>query len=121
MSTTLTTTSVKRRLAHAFADGNAPDRRSSKRSKNDLTTITTNLESNPLGLLPLGNALVSPHGSRSRDEGLGMLGALSDELLLSVFAALDVKSLFRVQGVSRAFFAWSRLEGMWKDAYIRVS
>ena len=78
--------------------------------------------SNPLQIQPLGNLLFRPQHRRTRVEGLGRLGALPDELLLSsIFSILEGEDLVRCGGVSRAFFAWTKVEGIWKAVYISVS
>lgn len=78
--------------------------------------------SNPLQIKPLGNLLFRPSNRFTRISGLGTLGALPDELLLSqIFGDLDGEDLVRCAGVSRAFFGWSHVEGIWKGVYISVS
>ena len=78
--------------------------------------------SNPLQIKPLGNLLFRPSNRYTRISGLGTLGALPDELLLShIFGRLDGEDLVRVAGVSRAFFGWGQVEGIWKGIYISVS
>ncbi|KAM0749124.1 Clavaminate synthase-like protein [Meredithblackwellia eburnea MCA 4105] len=75
--------------------------------------------SNPLQLKPLGNLLWRPAQRFTRIGGLGSLAVLPDELLLShVFASFEAEDLFRAQGVSRAFYGWTRVEGIWKGLYI---
>lgn len=77
---------------------------------------------NPLQIKPLGNLLFWPELRATRIEGLGTLGVLPDELLLSqIFSALDGEDLVRMSGVSRAFFGWGNVEGIWKGVYISVS
>lgn len=77
------------------------------------------VSSNPLGIKPLGNLLVHP--SNTRSEGLGTLAILPDELLLSfVVSLLDGEDLVRLAGVSKAWYGWSSIEGIWKGIYISV-
>ena len=77
--------------------------------------------SNPLQIKPLGNLLFRPSNRLTRVSGLGTLGALPDELLLShIFGQLEGEDLVRVAGVSRAFFGWGHVEGIWKGVYISV-
>lgn len=77
--------------------------------------------SNPLQIKPLGNLLFRPSNSRTRSSGLGTLAALPDEVLLSLlFTLLDGPDLITMAGVSRVFFAWSHVEGIWKGVYISV-
>lgn len=92
------------------------DSRTTKRSRTRL------VNPNALEIKPLGNLLFSPQNRLTRAAGLGSLGALPDELLLSsIFSALEGEDLVRCGGVSRAFFAWTRVEGIWKGIYISVS
>lgn len=75
--------------------------------------------SNPLSIKPLGNLLFNP--SSTRAEGLGSLAILPDELLLSfVVSLLDGEDLVRLAGVSKAWYGWSSIEGIWKGIYISV-
>ena len=77
---------------------------------------------NPLQIKPLGNLLFWPEHRATRVGGLGTLGVLPDELLLSqIFSALDGEDLVRMSGVSKAFFGWGNVEGIWKGVYISVS
>ncbi|GAA5861106.1 hypothetical protein JCM3774_002192 [Rhodotorula dairenensis] len=74
---------------------------------------------NPLGIKPLGNLLYAPEHALTRAKGLGRLALLPDELLLSgVFSRLDAEDLLKMAATSRAFYAWSCVEGMWKGHYI---
>lgn len=76
---------------------------------------------NPLQIKPLGNLLFRPSNRLTRVSGLGTLGALPDELLLShIFGQLEGEDLVRVAGVSRAFLGWGHVEGIWKGVYISV-
>lgn len=75
----------------------------------------------PLGIKPLGNLLYAPEHAQTRTNGLGRLARLPDELLLSsVFSRLDAEDLLTMAATSRAFYAWSCVEGMWKGHYIEV-
>lgn len=77
---------------------------------------------NPLEIKPLGNLFLNPTNRSTRANGLGNLAMLSDELLLSeIFSQFDGKDMILLSGVSKAFFAWSFLEGLWKGIYITVS
>ncbi|BGP24048.1 transcription factor jumonji/aspartyl beta-hydroxylase domain containing protein [Rhodotorula toruloides] len=92
----------------------ANNARATKKSRTDTD------HANPLQLKPLGNLLWAPEHGRTRAEGLGRLGMLPDELLLSsVFSLLEGEDLVRMAGTSKAFFAWSYVEGMWKGLYIQ--
>ncbi|SCV71910.1 BQ2448_4604 [Microbotryum intermedium] len=88
----------------------------SKRSKTD---PKASANPNPLELKPLGNLIFRPSAHLTRTQGLGTMSALPDELLLShIFSSLEGEDLVRAQGVSRAFFGWTRVEGIWKGLYI---
>ncbi|BGP39349.1 hypothetical protein JCM10449v2_003287 [Rhodotorula kratochvilovae] len=64
--------------------------------------------------------MFSPEHRQTRSNGLGRLAVLPDELLLSsVFTLLQGEDLVRMAGTSRALFAWSSVEGMWKGLYIQ--
>ncbi|KWU47429.1 Clavaminate synthase-like protein, partial [Rhodotorula sp. JG-1b] len=74
---------------------------------------------NPLGIKPLGNLLYAPEHAQTRTTGLGRLARLPDELLLSgIFSQLDAVDLLRMAATSRALYAWTCIEGMWKGHYI---
>lgn len=70
---------------------------------------------------PLGNLLLRERPYNSRNPGLGRLAVLPDEIIASIFSELRAPDLVRSQGVSRAFFAFSRIEGHWKLEYIKRS
>ncbi|KEI36709.1 uncharacterized protein L969DRAFT_54545 [Mixia osmundae IAM 14324] len=70
------------------------------------------------GVRPSGNALLASTGNSARTEGLGSLSLLSDELISQIFGELDPDSWRLTQACSRAFFAWSSIEALWKVAYI---
>ncbi|KAL8290275.1 hypothetical protein RQP46_003214 [Phenoliferia psychrophenolica] len=68
--------------------------------------------SNPLQIKPLGNLLFRPSNRFTRISGLGALGALPDELLLShVFGQLEGEDL-KTQG---RLLDW---HGSWRSSYI---
>lgn len=70
---------------------------------------------------PLGNLLLQSKPYNSRNPGLGHLAALPDEIVASIFSDLTALDAVRCQGVSQAFFAFSRIEGHWKLEYIKRS
>ncbi|GAA5828319.1 hypothetical protein JCM3770_000471 [Rhodotorula araucariae] len=83
-------------------------------------TRTTADAANPLHLKPLGNLMFAPEHRHTRANGLGSLAALPDELLLSsILTLLTGEDLVRMAAASRAFFAWSCVEGLWKGLYIQ--
>ena len=70
---------------------------------------------------PLGNHLLQSTPYNARSPGLGRLAVLPDEIVASIFSELLAVDAIRCQGVSRAFFAFSRIEGHWKLEYIKRS
>jgi hypothetical protein len=71
----------------------------------------------PLGLKPSGNALFNPLRALStRRGGLGTLFLLPDELVLELLSPsyLPAHTLFTLQACSRALFAFSRHQALWK-------
>ncbi|SGY23679.1 BQ5605_C019g08967 [Microbotryum silenes-dioicae] len=88
-------------------------------TKRPKLATSSSATANPLELKPLGNLIFRPSAHLTRTQGLGILSILPDELLLShIFSALDGEDLVRAQGVSKAFFGWTRVEGIWKGLYI---
>lgn len=78
--------------------------------------------SNPLAIKPLGNLLFHPEQEKTRLNGLGSLSALPDEILLSnLFVLFTGEEMCEIASISRAFYAWSEIEGLWKGIYITVS
>lgn len=76
----------------------------------------------PLQIKPSGNALMNPERARAaRFQGLGAFAVLPDELLLDVLANLNPPSLFTLQAVSSAFFAFTRSDATWKHHYLSQS
>jgi hypothetical protein len=76
----------------------------------------------PLLLKPSGNAFLNPaRASKCRSGGLGTLVRLPDALLLELLSHLPAPTLFQLQAVSRALFAFSRHPALWKTLYILES
>lgn len=69
---------------------------------------------------PLGNLLLAQNGraGNARDRGLGSLAVLPDELLVGIFSDLEAMDLVRMQAVSHAMYAFTRVEGKWKHEFI---
>lgn len=70
---------------------------------------------------PMGNLLFSASARNARSSGLGSLSALPDELVSAIFSELGAADYLRCQATSRAFFAWSSIEGHWKLEFIKRS
>lgn len=77
--------------------------------------------SNPLGLLPEGQALVSSkNGLKVRQSGLGRLSVLSDELLFFIFSSLlSPLDLIRLERTSKSFYAFCRQDVHFKQALLQ--
>ncbi|EJD35288.1 Clavaminate synthase-like protein [Auricularia subglabra TFB-10046 SS5] len=85
-------------------------------------SIASSHRPHPLGLKPSGNALIYPAKARkARVEGLGSLAVLPDELILDLLSLLPPRTVFRLQAVSRAFFAFSRQQAHWRVFYLSES
>jgi hypothetical protein len=68
---------------------------------------------------PLGNLMLRNNTRNARDPGLGKLAVLPDEILITVFSELEAIDLIRMQAVSHAMYAFSRVEGQWKHEFIK--
>mmetsp|Transcript_9052 Transcript_9052/g.12445 ORF Transcript_9052/g.12445 Transcript_9052/m.12445 type:complete len:457 (-) Transcript_9052:23-1393(-) len=89
------------------------DFQSSKRPKRYTATLE---RSHPLDIKPIGNLFLSNERIINiRDIGLGDLGVLDDEIVISIFANLDAHTLARCGTVSKAFYVFSQLEELWKN------
>lgn len=73
----------------------------------------------PAPCQPLGNLLVQEHARNARNPGLGRMAVLPDEILVSIFTELEALDLVHLQGVSHAFYSFTRIEGHWKHEYIK--
>lgn len=87
------------------------------RSATDTSKVSTPTPKVPCQ--PLGNLLFRPGSRNARHPGLGNLAVLSDELVSSIFSELAPVDLLRAQAVSKAFFAFARIEGHWKLHYVK--
>eukprot|EP00439_Symbiodinium_sp_Y106_P082225 s792_g21.t1 len=73
----------------------------------------------PLGVYPLGNALVDPGASSRRASGLGILRRLGDERLLALLRLLDPWSLARSSAASPLLRAFAGSEDLWHAHCLR--
>lgn len=73
----------------------------------------------PLGVYPLGNALVDPGASSRRASGLGVLRRLGDERLLALLRFLDPRSLARCSVASPLLRAYAGSEDLWHTHCLR--
>lgn len=74
----------------------------------------------PLGVYPLGNALLDPGASRRRATGLGRLARCGDEALLGFLRALPAEGLARFAASSNTFRAFAGHEELWKDLCLQL-
>lgn len=76
--------------------------------------------SHRLGVLPSGNLLLARLEGlpNIRPSGLGSFDTLPDPVLLLLLSTLDAGTLYSLAGTSRAFFAYTTHEPLWKDLYV---
>ncbi|KAI3642314.1 hypothetical protein MP228_011869 [Amoeboaphelidium protococcarum] len=72
----------------------------------------------PLGIKPEGNQLIDSGNAgfiaNVRQNGLGSLSTLDDQLIYYVFSMLDARSLAKIASVSKAAYCWSYYDEFWK-------
>ena len=73
------------------------------------------VSSHPLGIKPSGNAYMAKKNIRT---AIGRLGSLPDDLLVQILELLDASSLEIIGITCKFFFAFSRLEDLWKSLCI---
>lgn len=73
------------------------------------------LVAHPLAVKPLGNAFEATENIRSR---CGSFTRLPDELIVQVLEFLDSRDLLVLGATCRAFFAFCRLDELWKSLYL---
>ena len=85
----------------------------------EIATISNNdsvaVPSHPLGIKPNGNAYTANENLKS---AAGYFAVLPDELLVQVLECLDAKSLRKIERSCKTFYAFSRLEDLWKTLCI---
>lgn len=86
------------------------------------TTCQTSNESefwtipaHPLGILPSGNAYLS---EKNLKRALGSFSVLPDEVLVLLLEYLEAPDLTGLSSTCKAFFAFCRLEDLWKNLLI---
>lgn len=84
-------------------------------SNRDGGSSGTVVPSHPLGIKPAGNAYTSSTNIRST---IGIFASLPDELIIQVLEYLDSTSLLQLGATCKAFYAFSRLEDLWKALFI---
>lgn len=73
------------------------------------------IPSHPLGIKPLGNAYTAPKNIRSI---IGSFSPLLDDTIVQILELLDASSLKDIGTTCKFFFAFSRLEELWKNLCI---
>jgi hypothetical protein len=90
---------------------------SNKRQKSGLS-----VDSHPMGIAPLGSALLHTEGIRgahaNRIKGLGReLASLDDITIMNIVEHYDVESLLSISLVSLWFYAWANHPELWRYYY----
>ena len=81
----------------------------------DVESSVTVVPLHPLGIKPAGNAYTSSTNIRST---MGIFASLPDELIIQVLEYLDSTSLLQLGATCKAFYAFSRLDDLWKALFI---
>jgi hypothetical protein len=112
-----------------------------KRTRDDLPIPRHSVPPHPIGVNPMGNALMKEVTDRvDREKSLGQLRVLADGQLLNIVEMLDPTSLIALSQCSRALYCfasdpeiWKRhvlnrfegnfhlLHGSWKQTYLSMS
>ena len=77
----------------------------------------------PLGIQPSGNYLfdsTEPDFKDCRQSSLGTLAHLSDELIYRVLGFVDAPDLAQLARSSKALYAWSHYDELWKHLVIKT-
>ncbi|KAJ5884881.1 hypothetical protein N7495_009391 [Penicillium taxi] len=74
------------------------------------------IPSHPLGVKPSGNSLLAAWSLR---DAIGLFQRLPDELILLVLEQLDGSSLLQIGRTSKAFYAFTKAEELWKTLFVR--
>lgn len=116
------------RVRFAVEDDVDEDSRPSKRRRTDSLQLAGKDEprrnaagcGHRLGVLPTGNLFLtgSSTSKNIRPGGLGTFNVLPDAVLLVVLASFDANTLLALRTASRAFFAYSSHEPIWKDLVV---
>ena len=77
------------------------------------TEVVTSLR-HPLDIKPAGNAYTA---STNIKLSAGTLSWLPDELIVEVLEYLPAESLFAIGSTCKAFFAFSRLDELWRTLF----
>eukprot|EP00808_Paulinella_micropora_P020632 g16778.t1 len=77
-------------------------------------------EPHPYGVQPEGNMYLDPDnaGHAVRTRGLGHMSVLKDDTILSLLKMLEPRDLCRLCAASRALYAFSHEEEVWRDVVL---
>ncbi|KAF2806725.1 Clavaminate synthase-like protein [Mytilinidion resinicola] len=97
--------------------------RTAKRIKLKAAPIESDVEegdavtipSHPLGIRPSGNAYTASHDIKT---ACGPFARIPDELLITLLEGLDAQELVRLGSTCKAFYAFTRLEELWRTLFI---
>ncbi|KAF8396326.1 hypothetical protein HHK36_017941 [Tetracentron sinense] len=78
-------------------------------------SLKSSAPSHSHGVQPLGNLLLNPFSSNSRNTGLGNLRILTDELVLDVLGFLGGTHLGALSTVSKSFYVFCNHEPLWRN------
>lgn len=78
--------------------------------------MSTAIPPHPLRIKPSGNAYTS--ALNLRDTSTGLFAVCPDELIIELLGYLDAASLTLLGATSKAFYAFSRHEELWKILFI---
>ena len=76
----------------------------------------TIVSTHPLGIKPSGNAFAADYDLKA---AAGLFANLPDELWLCVLECLDPRSLVKLGGTCKAFYAYSQFDDLWKNFIVR--
>lgn len=116
------------RVRFAVEDDVEADSRPSKRRRTeslqlagkDESRINEGQSGHRLGVLPAGNLFLAGSSAKKniRSKGLGRFDILPDAVLLVVLASFNASTLLALRTTSRAFFAYTSHEPLWKDVVV---
>jgi hypothetical protein len=83
--------------------------------ENDVEDGSITIPSHPLGIRPSGNAYTASHDIKT---ACGPFSRIPDELLITLLEGLDAQDLVRLGTTCKAFYAFTRLEELWRSLFI---
>jgi Cupin-like domain/F-box-like len=104
-------------MTHIIATSVAQNSLFSTASDSELSHSQPHVQPHPLGIRPSGNALTGSYNAR---DNIGTFVLLPDEVILTVLEWLEYADLLRLGRSSRAFFAFTANDELWKELVIRT-